>query len=171
MSVYDPARNPHRCGVAWSWALWPRSWAIRGTRAGRCGTASARTRSCDAKLRQHRAVLEAGADPKIITGWMAETQARRNAVESRMRPGSQRVRISREEITRYLAAMGDVTSALSTASPAEKATMYGQLGLSLTYHLGAMRVDVAARSLSDKYVKMCPRRTPRPRLEVMRGPI
>ena len=112
---------------------------------------------CDAKLRQHRAALEAGADPKIITGWMAETQARRNAAESRMHPGSQRVRINGEEITRHLAAMGDVTSALSTASPAEKATMYGQLGLSLTYHPGAMRVDVTARPLSDMYVRLCPR--------------
>ena len=74
-----------------------------------------------------------------------------------MRPGSQRPRISREEITRHLAAMGDVTTALATASPADKATMYSQLGLSLTYHPGAMRVDVTARLLSDMYVRMCPR--------------
>jgi site-specific DNA recombinase len=32
---------------------------------------------CDAKLRQHRAALEAGSDPQIVTGWMAETQAQR----------------------------------------------------------------------------------------------
>jgi hypothetical protein len=71
---------------------------------------------CDAKLRQHRAALEAGADPKIITGWMAETQARQAAAETRMRPGLQRPRISREEISRHLATMGDVTSALAIAS-------------------------------------------------------
>jgi hypothetical protein len=53
--------------------------------------------------------------------------------------------------------MGDVTSALNTASPAEKATMYGQLGMSLTYHPRAMRVDVTARPLSGMYVRMCPR--------------
>jgi len=60
---------------------------------------------CDANLRQHRAALEAGADPAIVTGWMAETQARRTAAETRMRPGPQRQRISREEITRRLAAI------------------------------------------------------------------
>jgi hypothetical protein len=37
---------------------------------------------CDARLRQHRAALEAGADPKIITSWMAETQLRRAAAET-----------------------------------------------------------------------------------------
>jgi site-specific DNA recombinase len=112
---------------------------------------------CDARLRQHRAALEAGADPAIVTGWMAETQARRSAVETRMRPGPQRRRISREEITRRLAAMRDVTSALADAAPADKATMYSQLGLSLTYHPEAKRVNVTARLLSDMYVRKCPR--------------
>jgi site-specific DNA recombinase len=112
---------------------------------------------CDAKLRQHRAALEAGADPKIITGWMAETQARRTAAEARMHPGPQRVRISREEITRHLAEMRDVTSALATAALADKATLYGQLGLSLTYHPDAKRVDVKAEPMSGMYVKRCPR--------------
>ena len=36
---------------------------------------------CDAKLRQHRAALEAGADPALVTSWMKETQARRALAE------------------------------------------------------------------------------------------
>jgi site-specific DNA recombinase len=112
---------------------------------------------CDAKLRQHRAALEAGADPAIVTGWMAETQARRTAAETRMRPGPQRQRISREEIIRRLTAMRDVTNALTGAAPADKVTMYGQLGLSLTYHPEAKRVNVTARPMSDMYVRKCPR--------------
>jgi site-specific DNA recombinase len=112
---------------------------------------------CDAKLRQHRAALEAGADPAIVAGWMAETQARRVAAEARMQPGPQRLRLSREEITRHLAAIGDVTSVIATGNPADKATLYGQLGLSLTYHQAAMTVKVEARLLSAMYVKGCPR--------------
>jgi len=103
---------------------------------------------CDARLRQHRAALEADADPKIITGWMAETQARRAAAGSRIRPGPQRPRISRDEITRHLAAIGDITSALATASPADKAIMYGQLCLSLTYHPVANVTAVTIQALS-----------------------
>jgi site-specific DNA recombinase len=112
---------------------------------------------CDAKLRQHRAALEAGADPQIVTGWMAETQAQRAIAESRLSPGPQRPRLTREEITQRLAAIGDVTSELARADPVEKASLYGQLGLSLTYHPDAGRVDVKARPLSDMYVKRCPR--------------
>jgi site-specific DNA recombinase len=112
---------------------------------------------CDAKLRQHRAALEAGADPKIITEWMAETQARRTAAEARMVPGPQRQRFSIEEIIRRLNAMRDVIGTLATADAAEKATMYGQVGLSMTYHPAARRVDVQARPLSGMYVKRCPR--------------
>ncbi|MEV6126238.1 hypothetical protein AB0M05_05330 [Streptomyces violaceusniger] len=32
---------------------------------------------CDAKLATHRAALEAGADPTLVTQWIAETQTRR----------------------------------------------------------------------------------------------
>jgi hypothetical protein len=110
---------------------------------------------CDAKLRQHRAALEAGADPQIVTGWMAETQAQRAIAESRLSPGPQRSRLTREEITQRLAAIGDVTSELATADPADKASLYGQLGLSLTYHPDAGRGDVEARPLSVMYVKEC----------------
>ena len=112
---------------------------------------------CDAKLRQHRAALEAGADRAIVTGWMADTQAHRAAAEARMRPGPQRLRMSREEITRHLAAIGDVTSVLATGNPADKAALYGQLGLALTYHPAAATVAVKARPLSIMYVKGCPR--------------
>ena len=35
--------------------------------------------------------------------------------------------------------------------------MYGQLGLSLTFHPDAGRVDVKARPLSVMYVRRCPR--------------
>jgi site-specific DNA recombinase len=37
--------------------------------------------ACDAKLRQHRAALEAGADPVPVTSWMKETQTRRAIAE------------------------------------------------------------------------------------------
>jgi site-specific DNA recombinase len=38
----------------------------------------------DAKLRQYRATLDAGADPAVVTGWIAHTQAERNQAEQQM---------------------------------------------------------------------------------------
>jgi site-specific DNA recombinase len=111
----------------------------------------------DAKLRQHRAALEAGADPKIISEWMAETQALHAAAETRMHSAPQRQSLSREEIMRRLTAMRDIVGTLATADPVDKATMYAQVGLSLIYHPDAMRVDVKARPMSGMRIKRCPR--------------
>jgi hypothetical protein len=55
--------------------------------------------------------------------------------------------------------MRHVASALASAAPADKATMYGQLGLSLTYHPDAKRVDVKAWPMSAMDVRKCPRGT------------
>lgn len=92
-----------------------------------------------------------------MTGWIAETQAQRTIAESRLSRGPQLPRLTREEITQRLATIGDVTSKLAAADPADKASLYGQLGLSLTFHPDAGRVDVKARPLSVMYVKRCPR--------------
>jgi hypothetical protein len=88
---------------------------------------------------------------------MAETQARRTAAEARMVPGPQRQRLSLKEITQRLTAMHDVIGSLATADPADKATMYAQAGLSMTYHPATGRVDVEARPLSGMSVIRCPR--------------
>jgi hypothetical protein len=49
---------------------------------------------CDAKLRQHRAALEAGADPVLVTSWVNETQAKRAAAEARLRRPNGRRRMT-----------------------------------------------------------------------------
>ena len=92
----------------------------------------------------------------IVTGWIAETQAQRATAESRLSRAAAPAP-DPEEITQQLAVIGDVTSELATADPADKASLYGQLGLSLTYHPDAGRVEVKARPLSVMYVKRCPR--------------
>jgi site-specific DNA recombinase len=113
---------------------------------------------CDARLRQHRAALEAGADPEIVTGWINEIQAKRAAAEARLRqrPAARR-RMAREEITNMIKALGDLMTVLSEADPADKAEVYGQLGLTLTYDPAARRVKAEARPESIMYVGTCPR--------------
>jgi site-specific DNA recombinase len=65
--------------------------------------------------------------------------------------------LSQEEITRRLVAIGDVSSELAAAEPADKASLHGQLGLSLTCHPDVGRAEVKAQSLSVMYIKRCPR--------------
>ena len=63
---------------------------------------------CDAKLREHRAALEAGADAVLVTGWMKETQAKRAAAQARLTKRVGRRRMTRDEITSLVQAIGDV---------------------------------------------------------------
>jgi hypothetical protein len=61
----------------------------------------------NAKLARHRAALEAGADPAVVAGWIAQTQAERLSAEAELRKatGQAQIRMSREQITTLLGAL------------------------------------------------------------------
>lgn len=88
---------------------------------------------CDRKLAQHRAALEAGADPVLVTQWIAETQTQRVAAQAQLRQASGRRRMSKEEIDAVVTALGDLVKVLQEADPVDKADIYPQIGLRLTY--------------------------------------
>ncbi len=112
---------------------------------------------CDAKLRQHRAALEAGADPAIVASWMAEVQAKRTLAEARLTKSPKPRRMTREEIDAMVTALHDIISVLNEADPADKTEIYGQLGVRLMYQPGERIVIVQARPLDSMYVRTCPR--------------
>jgi len=87
------------------------------------------------KLAGYRAALDAGADPAVVTGWIAQTQAEKTTAERTLRDAkkSEERTLTREEISTMVAALGDVATALAEAEPAEKADLYRQLDLRLTY--------------------------------------
>ncbi|WP_261568964.1 recombinase family protein [Frankia gtarii] len=94
--------------------------------------------ACDRKLTQHRAALEAGADSALVTGWINETQAERaEAVAALARAGDRRHtaprRLTRQEIKSIVEALGGIATVLRTADPTDKAEIYQQLGLRLSY--------------------------------------
>lgn len=113
---------------------------------------------CDAKLRQHHAVLGAGADPVLVTSWMKETQARRALAEARLsKPAERCRRMTQEEITSLVTEVEGIMQALKDADPADKAEVYSRLGVTLTYHPNEKRVAAEARPASIMYVGARPR--------------
>ncbi|MEU4898004.1 recombinase family protein [Streptomyces sp. NPDC044780] len=90
---------------------------------------------CDAKLATHRAALEAGADPTLVTQWIAETQTRRARAEAELRTASKGpgTRMSRDEIARLVRSISDLTTVIQQAEADDKAEIYRLLGLRLTY--------------------------------------
>ncbi|MET8329714.1 recombinase family protein [Streptomyces sp. NPDC005181] len=101
---------------------------------------------CDRKLATHRSALEAGADPTLVTRWIAETQAHRARAEAVLRTAARGPAgpMSREEITRLVDSIKDLAAVVSTADPADKAEIYRQLGLRLSYTPGSATTPPAA---------------------------
>ncbi|WP_342775889.1 hypothetical protein [Micromonospora pisi] len=91
---------------------------------------------CDAKLERYRATLDAGADPTVVTAWITQTQAERTRAEADLHAQTHTTpkRMSRTEITSLVQALGDIVTVLRDADPADKAEVYRQLGLRLTYY-------------------------------------
>jgi site-specific DNA recombinase len=97
--------------------------------------AKQRIADANAKLARHRAALEAGADPAVVTTWIAQTQADRRNAEAQLREATCRTqtRMSRQEITTLVESLGSLLAALREADPADKAEVYQQLELRPDY--------------------------------------
>jgi site-specific DNA recombinase len=108
---------------------------------------------CDTKLARYRAALDTGADPCVVTAWIAQTQAERVKAEADLRTSTGRSWMSRDEIARMVAVLGDLVAVLREADSADKAELYRQLGIRLTYHPGNNQVRAEAR-LDPHYGEM-----------------
>lgn len=77
-----------------------------------------------AGLRQHRAALEAGADPVLVMSWINKIQARHASAQAWLQKPAGRRQLAREEITGLVTALGDLMQVLRDADPADKAKVY-----------------------------------------------
>jgi site-specific DNA recombinase len=100
---------------------------------------NAKIAECARKLDQYRATLDAGADPVTVARWITETEAERAKYQALKRAAPPHVgapSMSREEISSVVSALSDLLAVLRAADPADKAEIYAQLGLRLTYSPG-----------------------------------
>jgi site-specific DNA recombinase len=117
----------------------------------------------DRKLASYRAALDAGGDPAVVSQWITETHARKLAAQARLqaqagtRPGLDQARMSKEEIATVVATIADLMAILRTADAADKAELYAQLGLHLTYNPAARTVIARAEPGRSCTKGSCPR--------------
>ena len=117
------------------------------------------------KIARYREALDAGADPVLVTGWIAEVQARRAEAEEQLsRAGRMTGRMSREQIRGLVDTISSVRSVLARADPADKAEVYKQLGLRLTYQPGprVVRAEATLNSVGQGFVSEGGLEPPRP---------
>ena len=89
---------------------------------------------CDRKLKQHRAVLEAGADPVEVTRWMNETKSERSATEAKLhRVERSPKKASKDDVMKMVNDLGDIARVLGEAEPWHKVELYQGLGLRMGY--------------------------------------
>jgi site-specific DNA recombinase len=103
---------------------------------------------CDAKLERYRQALDAGADPAVVATWIEQTQTDRAKGQTVLGAATSQAnrprRMSREQINELVRTLGDIVATLSEADPADKAEVYRQLGLRLTYHPETQTVHAEA---------------------------
>jgi site-specific DNA recombinase len=88
---------------------------------------------CDQRLARYRAALDAGADPLEVTQWINEAKAERTRAEGERRALRSSRRMTQEEICTVLAELGDLARVVVQAEADDKARLYRELGLRLTY--------------------------------------
>lgn len=111
---------------------------IPETQAGPDSDTAAIIAACDAKLEKYRAALEAGVDPETVGGWITTVKAERAAALAKApaartaaAPGR---RLTDEDIKMMVQALGDIRDVIQNASAEDKARVYDELGLQLTYN-------------------------------------
>ena len=76
---------------------------------------------CDQRLARYRAALEAGTDPTLIAQWTTEVNTTRAAAQAQLRTATgNTTKMTAEEISSIVTALGSILDVLRDADPADK---------------------------------------------------
>lgn len=99
---------------------------------------------CDQREVKYRAALDAGADPAVVAGWLAELKGERLQAERDLASARPAATVSADQLRQLVEGLGDVASVLAEAEPADRARAYAEFGVRLTYEPSDQRVLVEA---------------------------
>jgi len=104
---------------------------------------------CDQRLAKYRAALDAGADPVVVAGWMAEVQGERLRAEQELGRTVPGEKLSKDEVRKLVRSLGDIAAVLRTTDPKDRAEVYAELGVRITYNPDG-RIVIAESSPCSK---------------------
>jgi site-specific DNA recombinase len=104
-----------------------------GADRGRIEAAQRKLADCDTRLTKYRTALDAGADPAIVTSWIAQVQDERMRAEREIGLAKGTQRFTKEQVRELVEGLGDIATVLTSADPKLKAQLYEKLGISVIY--------------------------------------
>ena len=112
----------------------------------------------DRKINGYRATLDAGGDPTLIAGWIAETNAIKKTAQARLGlTEAPPQRLSADQLDAIAEAFNDLLGLLRDADPRDRAELYSRLGLRMTYRPGPETLMAEVVTPADLRVfDMCP---------------
>lgn len=98
---------------------------------------------CDTKIARYRAVIDAGADPADVAGWIAQVQAEKATHQMSLDRVTPPDPLTAERIEQLITNLGDVTATVRNADSQDKSKLYASLGVRLSYHPGTRTARAA----------------------------
>ena len=103
-----------------------------------------RIRTLDEELDSYRTIVRTEPEAALTVGkWIAETNQERRRVEALL-GRTPTTRLTAEDVKALVASLQDITATLAAADPADKARVYAEIGIDITYHQDG-RVVVESR--------------------------
>lgn len=114
-------------------------------REAKAEAARRRLADCDDRLLRYRTALDSGADPVVVAGWTTDVKAERAAAELEVAACAPPAELTADELRAMLGELGDVTGDLAGAEPADRARIYADLGVAITYDPASRLVRAEVR--------------------------
>ena len=103
----------------------------------------------DRRLGQYQAVLDEGADAKVVARWMAQVHRERANLQAQLGHTIPGGKLTSSQVRALVDALRDIVTVLAEADPEDKAELYGELGVNLTYHPeGRVSVEMHPRGVN-----------------------
>jgi site-specific DNA recombinase len=103
----------------------------------------------DRRLEGYRAVLDQGGDAAVVARWISDAQRERKLLLAQLGEPVPGGKLTKSQVRALVAGLRDIVSTLADADPEDKAELYRELGVTLTYSPdGRVNVQVLPRGVN-----------------------
>jgi site-specific DNA recombinase len=103
----------------------------------------------DRRLEGYRPVLNQGGDPAVVARWISDVQREPKVLVAQLGEPVPGGKLTKYQVRALVAGLRDIVSTLADADPEDKAELYRQLGITLTYSPdGRVNVQVLPRGVN-----------------------